>query len=447
MSSAQPSPSRQLARIGPAVALGFFGIGLACLGAVLAILLMHPAVLAGDPHRPEAAAFLGLVSIGFVGSFLFGGAYVVSPLMAASSLFSARLALAHLALHAAGLLWLLVVYGGLAILEDPRPALIGGLLLVCAGVALHVVNLYATASQRNRWEPGHVAILLGLFWLAIGAGAGVLALASPWLPDLVPDPLLQAEGHLHILLLGYVWLSLLGLAMKLFHLFLATQDQPAGLSWAGLAVAHAGIALDSPLAHLTAAGLPNPSLALVAIGSLLILADLVRLWSHAGRPIDSTLSGVFAGLVAGVALLGWVVAGSPLPETTGTDANATRALILAGVIGTATVTLVPYALRVVPFVVWRLRCAPRIGRIQVVTPQELQHPSATLAALICLWAAWGHLVASRWLAAPVGTQVAGVCLAIGVLWAARALLPSLNVFVLGPEDESATPGAPTSPTA
>lgn len=78
-------------RLAPSVALGFFIVGLLSLAATLAILLIHPQIAFGDPYRLEFLAFAALTSFGFIGSFAFGSAYVIAPVMGGNSLFNDRL--------------------------------------------------------------------------------------------------------------------------------------------------------------------------------------------------------------------------------------------------------------------------------------------------------------------------------------------------------------------
>lgn len=118
---------------GPAVSLGFFGIGFFSLCAALGILELHPGITLGDPYRTEALGFAALVGLGFVGSFVFAAAYMVSPVMAGGRLFSDRVAAAHLLLHAVGLGWLIVVFGGMEFLEAPKTDFTRGSESFCLG--------------------------------------------------------------------------------------------------------------------------------------------------------------------------------------------------------------------------------------------------------------------------------------------------------------------------
>lgn len=437
------SPASDLHRLGPAVSLGFFTIGTLSLGAVLAVLLLHPEALGGGLTRPEGLALLGLFTLGFVGSFLFGSACVLSPLMSASSLASGRLALAHLILHGAGLLWLAVVFGGLGVIAAPGSALLGGLALVCAGAAVHIANLYATASRFDRWEPAHVAVLVAQFWLALGSLAGVALLARRWIPGGESWDLASLAGSAHSLLLGVVWLSLVGLALELHQVFLPTARRAGGLSWTGLAIAQTALLLDAPLRMLPGETGPRFVAAAVALGSLLLGADLVRLRWRAPRTQDAALLGVTLGIVAGIALLIRALAvGGPKGASTTAGLLPADPLMLTGLVAVATVTLVPCAFRLVPFVIWRLRCTPRTSPGITPAPSALRRPGHVLAALICLWAAAAYLVTAQATGEPLGTRIAAICLAVGLVWFVGALGPAISLFVLGPPD---APDSGTSP--
>lgn len=129
------------ARTTPAVALGFFTIGTLSLIAALGILSMHPQITGGEVYRAETVSFAALVCFGFVGSFVFGAAYVISPVMANSSLFSERLTVAHLLLHGLGIAWLITVFAGMPFLENPQFGFFSGIILLLAGALIHIQSI------------------------------------------------------------------------------------------------------------------------------------------------------------------------------------------------------------------------------------------------------------------------------------------------------------------
>ncbi|MGH8019956.1 MAG: hypothetical protein ACREIA_17095 [Opitutaceae bacterium] len=158
MNKNPPLPVPVLPIAGFAVA-GLFSFGLACV-----VVLLHPDVLGGDPVRGPVLALTHLVTLGWIGSLLFGGACLVGPLLAGSALWSRRLPEFHLVCHILGLALLL---GGLVLLRyDVAGA---GAITLVLGLAAMVVNLLVTGTKRSLWNPANIAFQSAMFWLAVTA--------------------------------------------------------------------------------------------------------------------------------------------------------------------------------------------------------------------------------------------------------------------------------------
>jgi hypothetical protein len=426
-------------RTGPAVALGFFVIGILCLIASLGILSIHPQIAGGEPYRTEVVAFAALVSFGFVGSFVFGAAYVISPIMATHRLFSERLAMVHLLFHGVAIGWLLVTYGGMQFLENPRIGFFIGIGLLLVGALVFIFNLLTTASKLNRWEPEQLTLMAALFWLGITAVLGISLLLAPWMPAALHDPMELLQAHAPLALVGFLWLSLLGFSLKLFKLFLVSEKTASVLSWIGWVCVNAALMIFVPvLLHDQAVGGRGVgvtmAMALLCIGSFCYLADIVRLWLAAQRPVNWALTGAFIGLLGGFALLAWALVGMPF---TGAKDNpseireVTFVFFVVGIFGSFTLTMLGLGMRLIPFLIWQLRCAPLAEHERVPQPADLVGHGAGVGLTICLVAAWIYLAIGQWTQSAVGAQLGAVCLFCGLYWFLWSLRPSLKVFVFG----------------
>jgi len=174
------------------------------------------------------------------------------------------------------------------------------------------------------------------------------------------------------------------------------------------------------------------AIGLLLLGSLFYLTDIVRIWLAARAPYDWALGGAFAGLVSGLLLLLWVWLGSPMSGTEELALNELgRVLFLLGAFGTFAAVIVGLGMHLVPFLVWQIRCAPQVGRREVPPPKALESTGCPAAAVICLTAAWPYLALSQWTSSPVGAQLAALCMAVGLFWFVRSLMPAFRVFVYG----------------
>lgn len=432
MRSALPIQQKSV-RMAPAVALGFFVIGILCLSASIAILSIHPEILTGEPYRTEVVAFAALVSFGFVGSFVFGAAYVISPVMATSSLFSARLAALHLLLHGGGMGWLVVTYGGMQFLENPESGFFSGIGLLVVGALIHVVNLLSTASQRNRWEPEQLTSLSALFWLGITSGLGIIILLSNWIPAVWQYWLETLKVHAPLGLVGFLWLSMLGFCLKIYSMFLVSEKSAGSLSWIGWIGTNAALLLFVIVLNMNEAAAVSITMALLCLGGVFYIADIVRLWFAAQRPMDWALTGSFIGLIAGFALLLWILISMLFHGSLEKYEIRDVAFIffVVGIFGIFTLTMLGLSMRLIPFLIWLLRCAPMIGSADVPQPASLVRQRGGFGLMICLGAAGVYFAIGQWSQSVIAAQLGTVCLFCGLFWLLWSLLPAFKIFVFG----------------
>jgi len=436
MKSSPESPNIRFetVRAAPVVSLGFFVIGILSLIASTAVLGLHPSVAFEDSEQMEFLSFAALIGMGFVGSFVFGAAYLVAPVMGGATLYSERGAHLHLLLHGAGLGCLVIVLGGMNFMENPQAGLAFGLCLVLAGAAIHIANLLATASRFNRWEPEQLTLVSGLFWLGLSALAGGAVLVNNWFPFLETDSMKLLRYHAPLGVVGFLWLSLIGIALKAFNLFLVSEKSAGFLSWIGWALVNLALMALVPFYLIGNEVLPLYATGAIFVGSLFYIGDVVRLWLAARRPIDWALSGSFIGLLTGLVPFVWILAGMPgfgVEEGGITSNDAARIIFLVGVLGTFAVVLPGLAMRLLPFLVWQIRCAPLVARQSVLPPSALIGRSPAAGAIICLIAGWAYLVAAQWWSSPAGIQIAVVCWAVGLFWFVVSIHPAIRAFVYG----------------
>jgi hypothetical protein len=268
------SPRPPPGAAGPAApALGFL------LGSFIA-LIAGCGLLWGQPDRwwagdgGTAVLTLGyLLAVGWLGSLLFGAAYLLLPVLTGSRWWSPRLAWVHLALHVGGGGWLWI---------DPGAVWAGGVLFL--GALLFVINQQVTANRLSRWDPANLAFTVAMYWLVV---AGALAVA-PGLAAVSPIGVAADESLMRALafagLVGALALAVVGVALKWLPMFLVGTARPAGLSWLGLLLINVGLLawLAGESGGLVAWRLPAWYALLSGFGALAI--DVARLlWSGRRR--------------------------------------------------------------------------------------------------------------------------------------------------------------------
>lgn len=408
-------------RTAPAVALGFFVMGCLCLLASLFIAWVHPSVAFGDPWRVEVIALGALLAFGCVASFIFAAAYALSPIMATSSLYSDRLALWHLALHGTGMGWLVVFYGGMPVFGTEWTGFQAGILMLITGVVLNIFNLLCTSARYNRWEPEQLTILSALFWLGIIAVLGIVLILARGVSITGHQPIQLLSAHGPMALIGFIWLSLLGFALKLFNMFLVSRKTAGALSWSGWVLINGALMTSVPVLLILDGKGWQVAMTLLALGSILYLLDIIRLWLAADRPFDWALTGAFVGLLSGVAVLlqGIIFA----PDTTW--------ILFSAVLGSFSLVMLGLTLRLVPFLVWQLRCVAVVSNVEMPGPQHCVHKGAGIGLSICGCAGVAYFFAGQFTQSAVGAQLGALCMLCAMFWLMYGISPAFKAFIFG----------------
>ncbi len=430
-----PTVTREHGQLSALVALGFYMIGLACLVTASGILLGFPEVLRGDPYRIEVIALAALAIPGFVGSFVFGTFYAVAALLSSTGLWSRPLALIHLALHALGMGWMVAAFGGMPFFERPFLGIVIGAMIVLAGVFALIANITLTTGQRNRWEPAQLSVVTALFWLGVTAALAVGLVIEPFRPVLRMDAVRLIEAHAQLALGGFLWLGLLGTSLKLLSMFVVSNRGPGGFSWAGLVIINCALLGMIPvLLFYPGAHAASVLAAIILGGSLLYFADMARLFAGTRKRPDAGLLAGLLGIATGIAVLAWMVAGMPVWAPEGTSLavrELARIQFSIAVFGTFTLVFLGMGMRVVPFLVWRLRCAPLVSKRPTPSGADLSNPAGRGPALLCLAAAFAYLAAGQLTNNPAGVQIAVLCLLVGTGWFVYTLSPAIRAFFFG----------------
>ncbi len=337
----------EAASVPPAdVPLGFLaasGVGLVGAGSAAAILAGS---LVAHPTADRSIAVVHMFMLAFLTVGVLGAIHQFAPVIGGRPLRSVALARSTVGMVVAGC-WLLPLA---FLLSDNRLLVVGG-VLVGVGVAGVVVNLSAPLSGRAggpsvtglRWSLGGlvVVVAMGITY------AGDRQAGERWV-KLSPHVVL---AHAHVGLVGWLGLSYVAVAEKLWPMFLLARRRGRGPGRFAVRLVPAGVAL-------LAVGLFFDLRLLTAAGVVVVVAGLAaHLWSLSGllrkskRRHDPLVgyivsSAVFlvAGMVLGIAALYAPVA----PQVRSRLVSAEVAS-LAGWVGLA---LLGHAYKIVPFITW-----------------------------------------------------------------------------------------------
>ncbi|HWL54643.1 MAG TPA: hypothetical protein VNQ90_19540 [Chthoniobacteraceae bacterium] len=437
MSKGQTSPHTALAAMG-FTATGLFAFGLAC-----AALLIRPDVLAGSETHGVTRALTHMATLGWIGSLLFAGAYLIGPKLSGSALWNTRLPLVHFFCHLVGLVFL---SGGLLLTHALSTAI--GAWLIFIGLVMLVYNLLRTGSRRSLWTPSHMALQSALFWLTITGGVALflLRLRSMEKP---PIPLEVATTlHAHFALFGFLSQMLLGVSLRVAPELLGDHHHSkAGekAAWAGLIGLNGGLLIFFSMALSGMHGAMFGAGIVIAFGVAAFAVAIVRaLWATHVRLTWGVLSHI-----TGVVLLVIITVGAlvtfPSIGDGGADAlrQWMRTYISLALLGPFAFAAFGAGQHLAPRLVWYLRYEPWKERTHVPPISALRRESAGGPVYFSLLMAWIYLLIGQIWQQPDSIRIAAALLLVGFIWFLTAISPALLRFIFGvvPEDlhDDATP--------
>ena len=205
----------------PSVTLPLAYLGAAATAFVLAALSLPAlgAELTGHYYHPRLLALAHVVALGWITLAILGASYQLIPVAIERPLWSERLARWQLAALVAGIVGMVSHFwigrwAGMA----------WAAALVGAGALAHVVNVALTLRAVARWTFTARSLALGLAGLTLTVGFGI-TLAATHGRDVFPGGVLAAvQAHFHLALLGWIAPMILGVAARVYPMFLLAPE-------------------------------------------------------------------------------------------------------------------------------------------------------------------------------------------------------------------------------
>jgi hypothetical protein len=330
--------------------------------AALAVPWLAPE-LAGHYYQPRVLALTHTVTLGWVTLTIMGASYQIVPIVLGRPIWSERLARWQLALTAIGIVGLVAHF-----FIAEWSGLLWAAGLVTLGVGLHLVNAILSVRGLAAWTFTARLVALAHVGLVLTALYGTLLGLDKVVRFMPGDLFPNLHAHVHLALLGWVLPMVIGVAARVYPMFLLARE-PSG--WPGR-VQLWGLGLGVPAVVLGILA----SRTLLAAGALAVAAAVLAhvAWvcgmvRGSRRPaLDWGLRLVLTGALAlvpatglGLALALDVLAGPRV-------ALAYAALALGA---WASLTIAGMMLKIVPFLVWYRAYGPRAGREPVPSLPDL----------------------------------------------------------------------------
>lgn len=416
--------------------MGFGAVGLLAFALSGGSLIVWPELLTGDPIQGSVLAVTHLVTLGWLTSFIFAGAYLMGPVLGEAPLWSRTLPLVHLVFHVAGLI---VLIWGL-MLSRYEIALTGGVVLVI-GLTMAVANFLITGSKKSVWTPANLAFHTALFWLAATGFVAIVILYGR-IRGTPPYPAEMMIGlHAHFALFGFLSQMLLGNALRLVPEMLKVKKVSSTINfmaWVGWLGLNGGLMLLAPVVMrqsgigvLIAGGL----IGIGIVGYLLACFTVAWMrWRYGIWPVWLLCTALLVlAVLAGIAL--WKL---PTLQTIELEAmrNWVRTYVSLTLLGVFPFAIIGAGSYFIPRLVWRLRYADWTNHAVVPPVETLTHYAALAPAYFSLLMSFIYLAMGQKMAAPEPIQIGAVLLVVSLFWYVGALIPALTRLLIGvrPED-------------
>jgi hypothetical protein len=391
--------------------------------------------LAGHYYHPRVLALTHVVTLGWITLTIMGASYQLIPIVLERPVWSERLARWQFALFIVGVVG---VVGHFFL--GAWSGLVWAAALVGVAVAMHLVNAALSVRGVARWTFTARLVVLALAGLGFTALFG-LALGVDKVARFLPGALLaNLHAHVHLAILGWVLPMVIGVAARVYPMFLLARE-PGG--WPGH-VQLLGLALGVPavvvgvLAQAPAITGPGAAAVAAAVAAHLVwIAGMAR--SRKRPALDWGLRFALAGaayLVPSMVLgLGFA-----LDLISGPRLGLAYAVLVLG--GWVSLTIAGMLLKIVPFLVWYRAYGPHVGRRAVPTLAQLGWPAAEAVAFALMVPGMAALAVAVAAGEAAWIRLAGLVVAAGAVAFAVVVGGALQHLVPGRVDQLPAPAAP-----
>lgn len=343
------------------------------LGAV-GLVLIADELSTGAYPSPRVIGVTHLFTLGWITTSIMGALYQFLPVALGEPIRSIRMAHVSFVVYVIGLP---VFVGGL--LTGRFQAMLPGALTLACGLGLFLVNLGRTLAKASRRDVTWWALLGAAVFLFLTLVFG-LALAGNLQWGFLGTNRFVALGvHLHVALVGWVGLVIVGVAHHLLPMFLLSHGVGDTLTRAAVALMAAGAGVLAVLHHAPVIlGRWTPAL-LMGGGVACFLIQTVRFYRRrVRRALDPGMQ--LAAVALGFLAVGLLLAG-PVVVLRGAPRLATGYVFV--LVGGISLFVAAHYYKIVPFLVWYHRFGALAGKQPVPRVSELFHArTATFAALL-----------------------------------------------------------------
>lgn len=379
------------------------------LSGAAGLVLVAPELAAGAFLSPRVAGVTHLFTLGWLTTTIFGALTQLLPVALGAPVRSPRLGQVGFWCYAPGaLLFACGVFHGNPVLHHV------GIALLATGIVLLVTNIALSLPRARERDATWWAVALALAALTATLVLGVVLLHNLHTGFLRGARVRTLAVHLHVALVGWVLVTIVGMSHRLLPMFLLAHGADGRWTGRALVLLPTGLTL---LATGLVARWPVAAwagLALLEAGVACFLVQCRAFYRARRRPaLDAGLrfAAVALGFLAASAALGPAVlalGGTRHPRLA-------TAYVLVGLLGGVVLYVVGHFYKIVPFLAWIARFRSRVGRERVPTVAELYSARAARLQLALMAAAVVGMAGGVAIGSAALVRWAAVAFALGVV--------------------------------
>lgn len=341
-----------------------------CAGSI-GLIWIAPELAAGLYLSPHVAAVTHCFTLGWISMTIFGAIYQLLPVALGVSIRSERAG--HLSFYAFAPGIALFATGVASSLNGLRNA---GVTLIAIGITCLVVNVALSLRKVIDRDVIWAAIVIALSFLMLTLAMGSLLAQNIHSGFLGDWRITVLATHLHVALLGWVLVMIVGISHRLLPMFLLAHTADTRWTRRALACLSAGVlilAIGILTGRTAIIGVVQwAGLLLIECGVICFLIQVTLFFRARKRPkLDAGLRHAATGLI----FLAISAALAPVVLATGVGYRLLdTTYVMLGVVGGLTLYVIGQFYKIVPFLAWMARFRDDMGKKRVPTVAQLYSP-------------------------------------------------------------------------
>ena len=352
------------------------------VAAAIGLVWIAPDLAAGLYLSPRVAGVTHLVTLGWITMTIFGALHQLLPVALDAPMRNARLGHVSFAVFAPGVGFFA---GGVANGSMVMRHL--GIALVATGVLLTVGNVATALRRARRHDATWAAIALAITFLTSTLGFGVLLLHNLHTGFLGAARVHILAAHLHVAVLGWALIMIVGVSHRLLPMFLLAHGADARWTRRSLSLLAAGVPILAVGLTMQLALVSWAGAALLELGLACFIRQAYEFYRvRVKRTLDVGMR--FAATAIGFQVVTALFGVAVLAD--GSNGRIATAYVTIGLLGGIVLFIVGFFYKIVPLLAWTAHYSGRMGKERVPTVTETfstrvaQAQLALMAAAIAL---------------------------------------------------------------